>query len=154
MENPIAIVLLRKADEIITAKVTYMTVDTPLSIYVFHRLRTIFLSTICPSAVILINGRSMYPKPYKTPFTATDMTNKVTNNSMPNNRKEIYLETRILPLLAGRMSSSLIVPDENSPATLSPTIMMVKMVITIIRLAETFTPSHIVPSVERIFCSK
>ena len=106
MENPIAIGLLRKADEIIKAKVTYITVDTPLSIYVFHRLRTIFLSTICPSAVILINGRSMYPKPYKTPFTATDMTNKVSNNSMPNNRKEIYLETRILTRLAGLMSSN------------------------------------------------
>src|SRR4051794_30466089 len=53
MENPMAIVLLRKADEIIKAMVTYMTVDTLLSIYVFHRLRTIFFSTICPSAFML-----------------------------------------------------------------------------------------------------
>ncbi|MNC66651.1 hypothetical protein D3C75_1170720 [compost metagenome] len=45
-----------------------------------------------------------------------------------NNTMEIYFESRILERLHGRISSSLIVPQENSPATASDAITTVKIV--------------------------
>ncbi|MNG16114.1 hypothetical protein D3C84_999950 [compost metagenome] len=103
---------------------------------------------------MLTRGKSISWKPARIPFTATDTINKISSKAMLNNSIEIYLETRIFNRLAGRISSSLMVPVANSAATISPAIMMVKIVMTIPRPADSFMPSHKVPFAVRISCSR
>ncbi|MNG07808.1 hypothetical protein D3C84_911260 [compost metagenome] len=145
IEKPIAMMLLRKAAEIIKAIVTKMTVDTQFSRYVFHRFPNMFLSIMLPASLTLTSGKFHNSNLYSSPFNSMETIKRITSRNKPNIIIDIYFDTKIFVRFAGLISSSLIVPVVNSPAKLSPATMTVNNVIKIINSAEVSIPLHIVP---------